>query len=51
MNSVMSSDVAADQGLVYNLRAQMLGQDEEGVGETAYNTYTLQHMMLHLNHQ
>ena len=40
MNSVMSSDVAADQGLVYNLRAQMLGQDEEGVGETAYNTYT-----------
>ena len=40
INAVMSSDVAADQGLVYNLRAQMLGQKEEGVGETAFNTYT-----------
>ena len=40
INAVMSSDVAADQGLVFNLRAQMLGQKEEGVGETSYNTYT-----------
>lgn len=40
INAVMSSDVAADLGLVYNLRSQMIGQDEEGIGETSYNTYT-----------
>mgnify|MGYP003641668851 CR=1 FL=1 len=39
MNAVMSSGTAADQGLVYNLKGHMIGQDEQGIGEVGYTIY------------
>jgi hypothetical protein len=39
MNAIMSSGTAADMGLVYNLRGQMIGQEEQGIGEAGYTIY------------
>jgi len=40
MNAIMGSENAPELGHVYNLRGQMIGQPEEGVGEAGYTTYS-----------
>ena len=40
MNSIMGQEDAPEMNLTYNLRGQLIGQPEEGVGEAGYTLYT-----------
>ena len=40
MNAIMAKEDAPEMGLTYNVRGQMIGQPEEGVGEAGYTIYT-----------